>query len=176
MRGTWHRGLALIAIALAFSGCGYARIIATLDPQAWVDSNDWARERNERGNYSQAMAHYEDLVCRANASMRHAEQRTGLQYPVCELNMPSDSYPVTFALLGIDYGYYVPSVNAIVYPLGNHQILRHEFAHAISTNAKPMDSMCLREIVSIAVAELAVFNADREASQVTFTRRARATR
>lgn len=155
----------LLAILMMLTGCGATRaFLHTANLQAAVDSIDAVRERNEAAQYRIAMGHMHHLVSEADRSMRFVESQTGVPYPHCELEVPDDAYPVTFALVGIDYGRYIRSCNAIVYPLGDHEILRHEMTHAITLKMKPLPELCKHEIIAEAVATYGLFN-DRQAEQ-----------
>lgn len=165
MRGTWNRSAALIAMCLALSGCASTRaFLHTANLQAAVDSIDAVRERNEAGQYRLALGHMQHLVSEADKSMRFMESETGLPYPRCELEIPDDAFPITFALVGIDYGRYIRSCNAIVYPLGDHERLRHEMTHAITIKMKPLPDLCNHEIIAEAVAAYGMFE-DRQADE-----------
>lgn len=126
-------------LLLIISGC------SAYTPQAIVDRWDWARERNERGIYREAMRDIEIKARSANTSMVHSEIMTRRPYPRCNINLSERDYPVTFAVPGLDYGAYYRDCNAIVYSLGDHDQLEHEFRHAIVERAN-LSRECLAEM------------------------------
>ena len=153
----------LLVVLCLLSGCGSTTaFLHTANLQAVVDSIDAVRERNEAAQYRLAMGHMQHLVSEADRSMRFVEAQTGYPSPRCELEVPEDAFPMTFALVGIDYGRYIRSCNVIVYPLGDHDTLRHEMTHSITLNMKPLPELCNHEIIAEAVATYGMFK-DRQA-------------
>lgn len=100
--------------------------LAVAGPQAWVDMSDWARERNERGIYQQELEYVESY---------------------CDVWVGPDDYPTTFPVLGMKGGQYHIKPNAVVYPLGDHDVLRHEMLHAILWRTQP-PIKCLHEMIA----------------------------
>jgi hypothetical protein len=114
-------------------------------PQALVDSWDWARERNERGIYREALRDVQSKAQSANTSMVHAEIMAGRPYPRCNVDPQESDYPVAIGILGLEYGSYHKDCNALVYGLGDHEQLEHEMRHAIVYKAN-LDRVCLEEM------------------------------
>lgn len=119
-------------LAVLLGGCSWVKCAAT-SPQAAVDYFDWVRERNEKAIYEKTIDRIEELGA-----------------PYCSLDRNSASYPVIFPILGVQNPRFIPEANAVVYPLGDHEILRHEMAHAILVNGDASLS-CLHQLAAVAL-------------------------
>lgn len=129
--------IGVLLITCLLQSCSFM-LALQYSPQAAFDSVDVIRERNERGIY---------------AEVRDELERLG--DPYCNLSLSGDDYPVTFAVPGLAYGYYRRQANAIVYPLGDHEDMCHEMAHAIIERSKPSET-CMSEIIAAGVTELGI--------------------
>lgn len=122
----------LVLSLLLLQGCSWLTAVAE-SPQAGVDYFDWARERNERAIYEKTI-----------------ERITVLGAPYCSVDVSPDDYPLLVSLLGVRNPRYILEKNVIVYPLGDHEILAHECAHAI-LNRSEASSQCLQQLAAMAV-------------------------
>jgi len=123
----------VLLIACLMHGCGHLNALL-YGPQPFVDSFDWARERNERGCYRETVASLQDLG-----------------RPYCDFSdLTEADFPVTFGILGLEQAHYNPQANAVVYELGNHPQMMHEFTHSILERSKPSHA-CLSQIAASAV-------------------------
>jgi hypothetical protein len=120
------------ALIFLLQGCAWIQC-ATTSPQAAVDYFDWARERNERAVYE--------------ATVDRIEERGA---PYCSVDLDTADYPVIFSILDLENPRYIPEANAVVYRLGDHENMAHEFAHFILIRGD-VSQKCLYQLAAEAV-------------------------
>lgn len=137
-----------LAAILSLSGC-----VWLANPQAGLDSFDSIRSRNERGIYFQQVNRVAALSRRAQDSMDYRlslsdkNPETHCTFRIGRWDMPDFN-----GIMNLDHAQYSQKDNLITYPIGNHDMLRHEIVHAVLFKAN-LPFRCVDEILAILLAQ-----------------------